>query len=116
MAAELRRGILVTILRYPGGDCTLNGVTSPERAPKGMALLLGVKDGNFAEGNAPEGVPVLRIVRRQLERGAAPYIHAEPVGETRHVMAGGNFVYSSDDRYRRAVCEYPIPVHDRVEV
>lgn len=40
---------------------------------------------------------------------------AVPYGEKRHVMAGGNFVYTSDGRFR-AVCQYPISVHDRVEV
>jgi hypothetical protein len=109
-----RRGLLVSIYTC-GPDTTGGGVTCLARAPRRMAILLGVPDGTFIEGDDPADMPVLEIVRRQLERGAAPYIHAEPVGETRVKMAGGNFVYSSDSRYHRAAGDYPISVHDRVE-
>jgi hypothetical protein len=29
--------------------------------------------------------------------------------------AGGNFIWSSDSRFRQEVSERPIPVHDRIE-
>jgi hypothetical protein len=108
------RGLLVSILRdASGGDCTLNGVTSPARAPRGMAILLGIPDGNWVEGDLPKDLPVL-VVRKRVVCGEE-YVDAVPYGEKRHVMAGGNFVYTSDGRFR-AVCQYPISVHDRVEV
>jgi len=109
------RGISVSILRDAslGVDCTLNGVTSPANAPRGTAILMGVPDGNYTEDDLPAGVPVLVIERRKI--GGKEYITAKPRGEKRWCMAGGNFVYSCDGRFREHVCEYPISVHDRIE-
>lgn len=115
MSSDPRRGLYVTIYRRPGADCTNGGVTCPERAPKAEAILLGTPDGNFEEGHAQAlYVPQLEIRTKKTGRFAV-YVYAAPVGETRHVMFGGNFVYTSDSRYRDFVCDYPIPVHDRIE-
>lgn len=110
----MRRGLLVSILRDAShGDCTANGVTSPERAPRGLAILLGVPEGNFVEDDLPGDLPVLEVRRRVI--GGEVYVDAIPLGETRHVMFGGNYLASSDGRFRRHVCQYPISVHDRIE-
>lgn len=93
----------VRVFRDTLGDCTNGGATS--------------KAGSFIL--VPEGVafqssePILRLNRRMI--GGREYLRAIPDGETRHVMFGGNFVWSTDSRFRRQVSEYPIPVHDRVE-
>ena len=90
-------------------DCTNNGVT--KRHNRVILLPEGVK--------APENatIPVLKVVRRNIMGDI--YIHAEPVtkveGERVGWMAGGNFVYSSDSRYREWIGNYPIAVHDRCE-
>ncbi len=109
-----RRGLLVSILRdASGGDFTANGVTSPARATRGMAILLGVPDGNWVEGNLPEDLPVL-VAEKRSYRGEEYWV-AKPAGLTGHSMMGGNFGCTSDGRYRAALCAYPMPVHDRVE-
>lgn len=111
-----RRGLLVFILRdASGSDCTANGVTSPARAPRGQAILIGVPDGNISENDLHlhEDLPIL-VVRRRVICGQE-YVDAVPHGEKRQTMAGGNFVYTSDGRFRSGVCQYPISVHDRVE-
>jgi hypothetical protein len=51
---------------------------------------------------------------RQLRDGAK-HLRAVPAGEDRWLMFGGNFIWSSDSRFRNEVSEYPIPVHDRIE-
>jgi hypothetical protein len=40
------------------------------------------------------------------------HIAAVPEGETKWVMFGGTFIYTSDSRFP---AEYPIPLHDRIE-
>lgn len=108
------KGLLVSILRDASvSDCTNDGVTSPARAPRGTAVLLGVPDGNWSEDSLPEGVPVL-VAEKRSYRGETYWV-AKPYGLKGHSMMGGNFVYTSDGRYRVHVCQYPIPVHDRIE-
>jgi len=64
----------------------------------------------------------VKLVRRQFGDGKE-YVHAEPFFcedwpeerfKNRHVMFGGNFLYSCDSRFRE-ICSYPIPIHDRIE-
>ncbi len=46
------------------------------------------------------------------------YIYAEPLvdgAQTPWFMMGGNFIYSSDSRFRAAFGDRPIPLHDRQE-
>jgi hypothetical protein len=64
----------------------------------------------------------VRLVRRTF--AGSDYIHAEPVycpewqeekfRGSPWLQFGGNFLFSSDSRFR-AICQYPIPIHDRVE-
>ena len=42
------------------------------------------------------------------------YTYLKAKGEKRHTMMGGNFVYSSDSRFRK-LTSTPIAVHDRIE-
>jgi hypothetical protein len=103
------KGILVHTLRSPIGDCTNRGVSSRETT----FLLVGP---GVPEVFEPGSTPVLMLDRVKL--GEKEYLIARPTdldGEPIRGMAGGNYVWSSDGRFRRDVCEYPIPVHDRVE-
>lgn len=109
------KGMLVNVYRDAsiGGDCTNDGITSKID----RAILVG--DGIPEVFATRDGLPALRLVKRTF--GKNPYFHAEPVDDPRaadgkHVgpMAGGNFVYSCDSRFR-SICKYPIPVHDRYE-
>lgn len=113
MRNETRTPLNVSVMyeTYGGkiSDCTNGGVTS-----KHERVIL-VPEG--AEVPKDAKMPVLKVVRRTF--GGKPYLHAEPIeavgaGRTGY-MAGGNFVYSCDSRYRQWVCEYPIAVHDRTE-
>lgn len=107
------RGLRVSIFRDAAiGDCTNGGVTSAQRGAT-EAILMGVPDGNYGEEDIREGDVVLEVVRRTF--GGQEYVTCKPRGEKRWSMFGGNFVYSCDGRFRRAVCEYPIAVHDRIE-
>lgn len=92
-----------------GSDCTNGGATSTST----RVILIGPEgtpDGQPLRGD----LPVLKIVVRNI---GGEYIHAEPLVRPENVagpMAGGNFIYSCDSRFR-AICPYPIPVHDRFE-
>ncbi len=100
--------LTVFVLRS-GSDCTNGGVTANE----GIFTLLGENEA------VPTGRgPFLRVVKRTM--GREVYVHAEPVGEARKGMIGpmhgGNFVHTSDSRWRDLVGHsYPIAVHDRFE-
>jgi hypothetical protein len=94
-------------------DCTNGGVTAKNE--RVLVLPLGVEP-------TPEQLnghlPILKVVERSF--GGTPYLHAEPYqapgkGSIGSWMAGGNFIYSSDSRFRTWVSQYPISVHDRTE-
>jgi len=100
MAIELT----VTVLRNDT-DCTNGGVSSRTR----RVILIG----EFDEIPEDPILPVLRVKRR------GKYVYCEPIDEVLkdHVgwMMGGNFVFTSDSRFRELVNGYPIAVHDRSE-
>lgn len=120
-------GLHVSILRYAAdlSDCTGDGVTGLKRrvyldrtAAEGVgattATLLGV-GGPFEPCDRH---PTLIVQRRGDYVYAVPCdAEGVPLKRLGHVgpMMGGNFVYTSDSRFRNGVCEYPIPVHDRFE-
>jgi hypothetical protein len=60
--------------------------------------------------------PALKIVRRMI--AGKLYVHAEPMtpcpANLMGYTFGGNFVTSCDSRISE-ICQYPIPVHDRME-
>jgi hypothetical protein len=105
------KGMLVFTLRAADGEFTLNGVSSQHST----FLLVGPGVPEVHEDNGR--YPVLHLVKRSLG-GAKPYLHAEPlerpVGKL-GPMAGGNYIMTSDSRFRQEVNEYPVPVHDRFE-
>lgn len=105
--------IRASIYRHADGyDCTQDGVTSVKRGAQGV-IVLGV-EGPYTDAEAlASGAIVLRLVKRDF---GGEYVHVEPAGlpPGSQTMFGGNFVYTSDSRFR-AVCPYPIPVHDRIE-
>jgi len=93
----------------PDHDCSNGGVT--EQCNR---LLL------VDEPDPPEtinGLPVLVLERR----GVPSMLCARPATPPRGIdsvdagMFGGNFVWSSDSRFRQEMSQWPIPVHDRFE-
>lgn len=105
----LHVGVLYTMYGGQISDCTNGGITS-----KNERVIL-VPEGVMPPTNS--NLPVLKVVRRNI--GGRDYLHAEPLAAPGAGnigwMAGGNFVYSCDSRYRQWVCDYPISVHDRSE-
>ena len=106
----MKKGLLVFILRDSDGrDCTNGGISSKFT----KAILIGDNVPEIFESS--EDAPALQLVRRDLPNGE--YLHAEPVNQPTDCagpMAGGNFIYSCDSRFR-AINPYPLPIHDRFE-
>lgn len=106
-----RRGLLVFVYRSDLGDCTAGGVTA-----KGKSLKL-VDQEIKAPFKVEAGEVYLELERfysqgRILFR-AIPMVDGHKVhSENGVTMFGGNFIYTSDDRFPS---DYPIPVHDRFE-
>lgn len=97
-------------------DCTNGGVTA--RNERVILVPEGCTAEQIAELRSTAKLPILKVVRRNI--GGKPYLHAEPLdrpgkGSIGSWMFGGNYVTTSDSRYREWVCEYPISVHDRTE-
>jgi len=122
------KSIDVSVLKDAKGyDCTNNGVTSKKKD----FILLALS----APGQAEEGRPDFEeidayIVKNNIDcdnvlilnrfsyHGAEPYVRCYPYHAYKAgtwCMAGGNFVYSCDSRFRQYMNPYPISVHDRIE-
>jgi hypothetical protein len=114
------RGLSVNILRSGLGDCTNKGVTSPALS-KGRIVVVfdeAIDHGNWdlEECRDDPRFLCLKIVRRWVGT-PNEYLHVEPLhGETNMAgpMMGGNYVTTSDSRFRD-IARYPLPVHDRRE-
>ena len=68
--------------------------------------------------STPNADEFLKKSLRVVYRENLDYVHCEPVfeNEGKWKMAGGNFVYTSDSRYKTITNRnLPISVHDRVE-
>lgn len=94
-----------------GYDCSMNGVTA-----RFDRLYVPVKDGFLtreaieAKG---EGNRIL-AAKEPAFSDCPPRLYPETISPSR-TMFGGNFVYTSDSRFRRAYGWAPVAVHDRVE-
>lgn len=105
----MKKGMLVFVYRH-GSDCTAGGITSK------LDQIVLVGPGIEGPFEVKEGEPYLELQRKNVN---GEYLYAVPRndGDKSSLvgpMFGGNFVYSSDSRFRR-VCVYPLPVHDRWE-
>lgn len=123
------KGLLVSVMRSAWlGDCTNGGVSS--KADSAVLVANGREIGPFEPG---EGKPALYLAKwcdlviacpenleekspRRYSKGVRDVL---PLGD-RTIdtlggwMFGGNFVYSSDSRFRE-INGYPIPIYDRRE-
>lgn len=106
--------MLVSVLRQPerGGDCTNGGITT-------RYYKFVVTGPEMPEIFAPSSdAPELRIDMYQ-DYARLKVVH-DPDKNTDGLvggMAGGNFVTTSDSRWRTSYNPngYPLPVHDRYE-
>lgn len=107
----MKQGMLVYVYRNGSADCTAGGITS------NVDMIIIVGEGIEGPFEVDPGEACLELRKKNV--GGDEYLYAVPVDgrDTAGMvgpMFGGNFVYSSDSRFRR-VCKYPIPVHDRWE-
>jgi hypothetical protein len=96
--------------RGPAQDCTNGGVTGLDRD---FAVYLLLEEYALVPESPRADTCYLRIVRRERYNDVIAVPATERVGQ--RGMMGGNFVWSSDSRFRSGVSEQPIPVHDRFE-
>lgn len=102
----------VNVYRSNFGDCTNGGATSESHGANRAFVYGEGITGPHRLAELPMAAVLLRLERRQIH--GSDHMRAVPEGLTGHSMFGGNFVWSSDSRFRD-VHEYPVPVHDRVE-
>lgn len=101
-----------------GSDCTNHGATCGQS----RALVCETQEEALAHFQAREPgrahyLPILVIDKGwKYGRRVIPFIHPDalPGAGRPWFMFGGNFVWSSDGRFR-SISEPPIPVHDRIE-
>lgn len=106
-----KKGIRVEVFRGANGhDCTNNGLSS-------------LVDEVILVGDMIEGVDEVKEGQAYLEVGSITFrgkttYHAKPVNfglKGVPFMFGGNFVWTSDSRFREHFNE-PLAIHDRQEV
>lgn len=97
------KGIYCDVLTNEGSkeDCTNFGISSKHS----RLLLTGNKIPEVAEET-----DISKVVNLYYN----PQLKVKPVKTKYHSMMGGNFIYSSDSRFRQ-ISNQPIPIHDRVE-
>lgn len=115
------KGLRVGVLRDAGlGDCTNGGVTGKHN--RVTLFVPGRLDGYIDPAEAQNAL--VAINRPEFGWYAVPaewvkVVNGKPVvtppAGSVGPMFGGNFIYTSDSRFREAVGWQPIPVHDRVE-
>lgn len=96
------------VYRSDLGDCTNDGISSERRE----LYILAKEKGPFEPEDIRECVYIeWRDVCGEL------YIDCKPAYFKKHwYMAGGNFLYTSDSRFREITkSQYPISIHDRYE-
>lgn len=108
--------ISVSVFSNPLGDCTLGGTTSNNRS---LYLFRPyITDDQILYICEKEGIDkdkCLRVVRHSISYNYAEVVFKRQAKEGTY-MAGGNFVYSCDSRYKDVSgISYPISVHDRFE-
>lgn len=102
-------GLLIDVFRPSSMyDCTNGGVSATAKR-----LCVVNVDGPF---DPSEDAPAVK-----LQKGPLDTVNLVPVDEDRWVAFGGNFGYTSDSRFQRAVesligvSHVAVAIHDRVE-
>jgi hypothetical protein len=109
---DMDSGLLVKVYRWNLGDCSNNG---PSKDADDILLVLPDQGGPFTVEQVKEkNIPVAYIDWREgfMGRDRMPVIRFYSQDDFTTMM-GGNFAYSCDGRFP---FDYPIPIHDRVEL
>ncbi|MCF1457812.1 MAG: hypothetical protein LPH21_09690 [Shewanella sp.] len=96
-----------------GYDCTNGGVSS-----KFVSVYIPCPNGNYTLENIETANQLDRVLELEdkVDRDGSVYRILRPRGwKFPRGMMGGNFVYTSDSRFRNHVSPYPLPIHDREE-
>lgn len=90
------------------GDCTNGGISSRRKE----LYILSENGGPFEPSDVRECVTIEH--RQVMDK---EYVNAKPVyHKKRWYMAGGNFLYTGDSRYKEITgISYPVSIHDRYE-
>lgn len=105
-------GLIISVYKDANGyDCTNGGISSFHA---NLTLIGTGIEGPFAP---TEERPAVTMVTRTI--GERKYTNLVPCDENAQplpgwYMAGGNYGYTSDSRFR-ILCPYPLPIHDRKE-
>ena len=102
-------GFILSVFRDASGDdYTMRGLSSKHKEIFVVSDgLLFASRGYFTEEEATKlGMPIFEVGI------AGGRYHVKPKGEKRWTMFGGNFAYSCDSR----TPQYPIHIHDRIEI
>lgn len=102
---EIVGGLMAFVYKHKDRDCTNGGISST----RDMLYILDKETHIFEPSDLRECVTV--------EQSSTLSIRAKPIFcPGRWYMAGGNFLYTSDSRFREVTgCSYPVPIHDRYE-
>ena len=105
---QIESGLTAYVLRDGLGDCTNGGISS---ARKELYIMI--------EGKYPFEPDDLRqcVGIEFRDCCGETYVDAKPLYFPRRwYMAGGNFLYTSDSRYKEITgISYPVSIHDRYE-
>ena len=105
---NIQKGLVSYVLRNNLGDCTNGGISSS----RSSLYILGCATSPFL----PEDIrQCVQIIERDIM--GEHYVNAEPIAyPKRWYMAGGNFLYTGDSRYKDLTgISYPVAIHDRYE-
>lgn len=101
--------ITVSVYRHPTGDCTNGGATS-----RHDRMLVQVNGGHIHHSELSED-DLDRVLVPGKKGGKMNFVPQKLMQSGEWTMFGGNFVWTTDDRFSQLYGNQPIAVHDRVE-
>ena len=107
-------GLIIEVYRHSSGA----GITAGGISSKADRLFVENIDGPTKR--APDGIPAVRLIKHSERPSYDRVLLLVPIGGGGQF--GGNFGYSSDSRFGRAVKQltgyefgFPVMIHDRFE-
>ncbi|URC15294.1 hypothetical protein GD1_170 [Paraglaciecola Antarctic GD virus 1] len=91
------------------GDSTNGGVSFTHKDK----IVVPCERGNITEADVEDMDLAVLELKPSVIAGYSP--HFIPDGETRWTMFGGNFVYTSDSRFKKEYGDSPVKIFDRIE-
>ena len=98
-----KKYISVSVYKSPLGDSTNGGISSDTNT-----LYVEHERGWISEEDITNKHKIVELAWK------GDYIYCRAAGNPRRPMMGGNFIFSSDSRFKE-YSRQPIPIHDRFE-